>query len=313
MGTEATNAPAAAPAAPAGNSSASIAAKLTAMAAEAPAPAVAPPAPSAEAPPPAALDLPSREQGKLQKALDALTKAEATGLDYKAKHESAQARIAEFEKQVAEFEALKKGGDVNKLLQYGKVTPEQLGKLFMEGKLQFTPQPEAPPAPEFPKDVQEALEYAKVAKEREERSAQQKAYEEARAADLATLRGVLPSLAEKFPFAVALPSTADALLNALEPGSEPTIADIEKLLTDAEPKVRAEIDAVVGTEATLKYLVETHGDKLRALLGVPAPRQAAAAPTTLTNRTASAVPSQSTKASTSAEIAARLEGLKRGA
>lgn len=259
----------------------------------------------------------SRDATKLAQALTKATTAEKQALDHKTAREKAEGRVKDLETQVQAFEEARK--DINKLLQYGKVTPDQLAEMFMGSKLKFTPEPDAPPAPELPDDVKRDLEYARSKRTAEEAEAAQKQADEAHAAAVSAVKDDLAPLAEKYPLVAALPGAADRMLEAVlitagfddvkDLPNLPEDFDFEALVKGAEEAVANELKAVAGSDAALKTLVadEAIATKLRALLGVQTPR-AKVNPPAMTTRNTSAIPSTKTGWDPAA-AAARLNSL----
>lgn len=295
-------APAAVPATAQAKASArDILAKLNAQSAQTPAPVT--PAPAdlvnpgpANTPANSATPAPQHVDTKARQALETLARKEAEALEFKSSAEKHQQRVAELEAQLQAWEADR--ADINKLLQRGKVTPEQLAQMFVDGKLQFQPEPEKPKF-ELPPDVAEEINWARQKRQEETAKAAEAAAAAERAQGVEGLRSEAEPLLKDFPLVGSMPTVFEKLYEArkLDPDLE-----LGALLAHAESVVEYEVKTLASTEAGKA--------KLRSYLGEPAQpvveKPKTPFPKTLTNTITSAVPSTTAKAMSAAEIRAKI-------
>lgn len=242
----------------------------------------------------------ARERIDLAKALTSIQRIEGEKLAFKRELDALKAQHAELSGLVD-----KARQDPNELLRLGKLGAEQLGKLFLDGKLSFEQAAQAAQA-ELPADVKEAVEYAKQARAREAQQAEETAQRGAWEASLANVRSSLEQVGAEFPLLVALPSAADTLTRHVQTltaqsGKEPDFRVAAKQMHDA---VMGEMKALLKHDGAFKAALADKDvlDAVRKTLGAPTPA-AKKAPATIAGSSVAAVPSRSPKPYTDAELA----------
>lgn len=253
-------------------------------------------------------------------------RAKSDSLKSKDAHSKAAARVTDLE---AQLEALK---DARAALKHAGTDPLAFAQQLIDGKISI----DDVKTPERDPEVQALIDEGKKAKDR---AAQEAAAAEARAVrteNVKLVKGAIdaPGFADRFPLVAAMPDAAETMLTWIEAGmeanggQEPSFEQVAQLVQENTLKETLAYLKHAGARATilkdpdlaklLRAVEETVAEQAQeeapAVEAPPAPAAAPAKkaapqpkkPTTLTTKNTSATPSRTSKASSSADLAASI-------